>query len=529
MSGNQSEQKAEVKAVLASNVFRRAPTISQILAYVCERHFAGEVEKIKEYNIAVEALGRQPAAFEAGDDTIVRVEATRLRKRLREYYADEGASHPIQLRMSRTGYAPEFVSVRDEPGRERKEMAAGGGKPPAASIRPLLPAMPAKKGKRSGQWRPSHPRLAAGVGLLFLGTLVAWWVLHTRDVGAHVVERGAGASRTAIPPDVSAMEGVRILAGCTRPHFVDSLGQTWLSDRYYTGGKIADVPADDILGVTDPVSYRTAREGAFRYDIPLKPGVYELRLLLMETFWGRGNRTLSGDATRRFNVSLNGRPLLSDLDLLADAGFFHLPADRVFKDISPAPDGFLHLAFTPIEWAKSPASLCGIEILPATPGRLQPVRIAAGGPSYWDRAGRLWGADRYFVNGRTMFMSSAAVRGTTDPELYRYQRFGHFSYSIPVAPQGRYQVTLKFAELFFGKDTLTPKGQGQRIFDVFCNGVALLRNFEVLKAAGQSNRAVERVFHGLKPNAQGRLVLSFEPVRDYAQVQAIEVLDETPR
>ena len=256
--------------------------------------------------------------------------------------------------------------------------------------------------------------------------------------------------------------------------------------------------------------------------------MYELRLLFMETFWGKGNRTESGDASRVFNVTLNGRPLLTDLDILSDVGFFHLPADRVFKDISPAPDGCLHLEFTPTGLGAYPALLCGIELLPGTPGRLQPVRIAAGGASYWDRVGRLWGADRYFVNGRAMVMTSAMVRGSTDPELYRYQRFGHcFYYSIPVAPQGRYQVTLKFAELFFGEGTLNPDGQSKRLFDIFCNGVALLRNFEILKAAGQSNRAVERVFHGLAPNAQGRLVLSFKSVRDYAEVQAIEVLDES--
>lgn len=526
MPGSQFQQKAEVKAVLASNAFKRAPTISQILAYVCERYFAGELEKIKEYNIAVEALGREPAAFESGTDTIVRVEASRLRKRLREYYASEGAGHPIQLRLSRTGYAPEFVSMQDELGLEREDMAAGEGESLAGNAPPVPLAMPAETGQRSAEWRPSRRRLAAaGAGLLLAGALGAWLLVNTHGVRAHAVGPGAGASSTV---DASPMEGVRILAGGTRPHFVDSMGELWLSDRYYTGGNIADVPADDILGVTDPVPYRTAREGNFRYDIPLKPGVYELRLLFMETFWGKGNRTLSGDASRIFNVNLNGQRLLSDLDVLSDAGFFHLPADRVFKDISPAPDGFLHLEFTPPPWGKQPALLCGIEILPSTPGRLQPVRIAVGGPSYWDRAGRLWGADRYFINGRTMFMSSAAIRGTTDPELYRYQRFGHFSYSIPVAPQGRYQVTLKFAELFWGKDTLNPEGQGKRVFDVYCNGVALLRNFEILKAAGQSNLAVERVFHGLTPNGQGRLVLSFEPLRDYAEVQAIEVLDESP-
>jgi hypothetical protein len=532
MAESQFQQKAEVKAVLASDVFKRAPTVSRILAYVCKRYFAGELEKIREYNIGVEALGREPVAFEAGADPIVRVEATRLRKRLKDYYAGEGAGHPIQLRLPRSGYIPEFVSVEDEPGPEGEDTVVWGGEPPDESTPPALAAALAETTrKRPPERRLSSWLLTAGVGLLLAGALAAWWLVHTRGAGAHVLGPGAGASgRTATPPgDAAPLEGIRILAGYTHPRFVDNLGQLWLSDRYYTGGWATNAPADDILGVTDPVSYRTAREGTFRYDIPLKPGVYDLRLLFMEIFWGRGNRTLSGDDTRTFDVSLNGLPLLSELDVLSDVGLYHVPADRVFKDISPAPDGFLHLAFTPAGLGTQPALLCGIEIVPGTRGRLAPVRIAAGGPSYWDRAGRLWGADRYFVNGRAVSVSNSVVRGTSDPELYVNQRYGHFSYSIPVAPQGRYRVTLKFAELFWGTVRFAPDGQGRRVFDVFCNGIALLRNFEILKAAGQSNLAVDRVFHGLTPNAQGRLVLSFESVRDYAAVQAIEVLDESPR
>jgi hypothetical protein len=65
------------------------------------------------------------------------------------------------------------------------------------------------------------------------------------------------------------------------------------------------------------------------------------------------------------------------------------------------------------------------------------------------------------------------------------------------------------------------------VFDVYCNGMVLLKNFDVFKEAGMACRAVRKTFHGLKPNAQGKLVLSFVPVVDYATVRAIEVEDET--
>jgi len=68
---------------------------------------------------------------------------------------------------------------------------------------------------------------------------------------------------------------------------------------------------------------------------------------------------------------------------------------------------------------------------------------------------------------------------------------------------------------------------GSRVFDVYCNGTVLLQNFDVFKEAGMACRGVKRTFHRLKPNAQGKLVLEFVPVVDYATVRAIEVEDET--
>jgi len=68
-------------------------------------------------------------------------------------------------------------------------------------------------------------------------------------------------------------------------------------------------------------------------------------------------------------------------------------------------------------------------------------------------------------------------------------------------------------------------GHGKRVFDVYCNGVALLRRFDIFKEAG-ANRGVVKTFRGLEPNGQGKLQLWFMPARDYANVFAIEVTPE---
>src|SRR5438270_342930 len=103
-------ERHELDAILASGILNRAPNLAHLLSYVCAKYFEGAAEQIKEYNIAVEALGR-PADFDQKRDSIVRVEAHRLRKRLREYYEADGASHPIRIDIPPGQYIPRFFSV----------------------------------------------------------------------------------------------------------------------------------------------------------------------------------------------------------------------------------------------------------------------------------------------------------------------------------------------------------------------------------------------------------------------------------
>jgi hypothetical protein len=135
-----------------------------------------------------------------------------------------------------------------------------------------------------------------------------------------------------------------------------------------------------------------------------------------------------------------------------------------------------------------------------------------------------------------LHIARTPVSRTSDFDLYSGERFGHFTYTIPVAP-GKYKVTLRFAETYWGRENQHPSlpdqsgspvgGVGTRVFDVYCNGTALLRNFDISKEAGGPLTAIDKTFHNLQPDAQGKLVLSFVPVRDYACVDALEVEEES--
>jgi Malectin domain len=85
---------------------------------------------------------------------------------------------------------------------------------------------------------------------------------------------------------------------------------------------------------------------------------------------------------------------------------------------------------------------------------------------------------------------------------------------------------LKFAETYFGQNNPGKGGVGSRVFDISCNGEPLLRNFDIFKEAGGENRALDRTIHGLQANAQGKLMLTFVPIQNYASVGSIEVIPE---
>ncbi len=102
------EIRRQLQSILASPIFHGSKRCQQFLEYVCEKSLSGEAGALKERMIAIEVFGRQPQT-DLGDDTIVRVGAREVRKRLAQYYVTpEGAASEVRIDLPPGSYAPEI-------------------------------------------------------------------------------------------------------------------------------------------------------------------------------------------------------------------------------------------------------------------------------------------------------------------------------------------------------------------------------------------------------------------------------------
>lgn len=508
------EVRAEAEAVLLSGIFERAPNLESFFRYICERHFCGQAEQLNQYSIAVEALGR-PSHFDQKKDSIVRVEANRLRKRLSEYYQGEGSGHKIHISIPPGGYAPQFVSFE----RPSAALEPSQNTPLRIEASKERHTEPVIEQPRPFQFPLPSRRVASFLAVLAAAAvfgLVKWPVLS----GGNATAEFGHEIWKSVPGEIVPAE-FRMLAGYHGKTFSDVQGRDWHPDAYYSGGRSTMLTTNLVIeGLPASGFVKSERTGRFRYDIPVREGLYEIHLYFVETEYGIGNRKGGGDGSRLFRLAINGVSQIDIFDVHAEAGGPNRLFVRVFKDISRASDGKIHIAFEPLTGM---ALVNAIEILPSAAGRIRPIRIVAQDHSVTDSDGHVWFADEFVVGG-TQVLRRNTLFHDRNCALYQGERFGNFTYHLPLAP-GKYRLTLHFAETWFGTPSAVGNRQEHRLFNLYANGEALLRNFDILREAGGPNRGIAEVFEGLEPNAQGELALQFVPVANYAEVNAIEVVE----
>ncbi len=539
---NRREEKAELEAVLASEAFAKSQNLARLLSYLCGKYFDGRACDLKEYNIGVEALGR-PAGFDPTSNSIVRVELHRLREKLKKYYETEGLHDPVVIVLEPGNYAPHLlarpevltqlapqgITPSSESAEKLGEETEQTGpervpKPSWQLIKRISTSLPTWRGRSLARFLVP---VLAFVLVAAVAFVVAWKSRLVRSQTANPAAPTLESRKVAASDEPGQV--LRILSGYSKNQYIDYAGEVWGPDRYFSGGTALGGTPQFIDRTMDPTLYQNCRYGDFTYDIPLKWGVYELRLYFAETVYGPGSLAGGGESSRIFNVVLNDKPILTEFDPTANAGASHTADVRVFHDVTPAPDGQLHLRFSRFQGtgtgsAQDQPILNALEIVPGIPGKMRPVRIVAQNNSYTDRSGQVWRPDVYASQGR-LVLHNRPVAQTADPGLYYGERFGHFSYAIPVA-SGKYALTLHFAETYFGLQNPGGGGAASRLFDVYCNGVRILHEFDIFKEASGANRALVKTFHNLEPSPQGKLLLTFVPVKNYAFVNAIEVSSE---
>ena len=489
--------------MLASDVFKRSPKLSRLLLYLCEKCFQGLADEITEYAIGLDVLGRDPN-FDPQQDALVRVDTHHLRKRLKEYYATTGSEHEIHIIVPSGSYVPQFVvgqasrPVSGSPRVEASNAVAGAGtvSPPETHAAEI-----------PGAARLNLAWIAGGLAALMV-LAGWWWVAAGREKAAPALAAAPPHGLVASRQDAA----IRIAAGDRPENYIDHLGRIWMSDRFFQGGAAFRRGPLQIQRTLDGELFLSGREGQFVYDIPLSPGTYELHLYFAET-------GVASESLRGVSMAINSVPFPT-VDIASDAGGIATATVKIFKNISPAKDGILHLTFL----GTGPSFLNALEIVPGIPGKMLPIRLTARESAYRDHQGQFWTPDESSAGGRRS-TSTAQIEGTADPGLYQTDRVGHFTYSIPVVEGSRYTVRLHFAEPWFSQAD-PGGGIGSRVFDVYCNGATLLKNFDILKEAGGGKRAAIRVFHGVEASPQGKLDLTFVPVVNYALVNAIEVIEE---
>ena len=149
------EVRAELDRLLASEAFAASARLQRFLRYVVEQALAGKGDELKEYSIGTSVFDRDEQ-YDPRIDSIVRVEAGRLRSKLDEYYNGAGRPDDVVIRIPRGTYAPLFER------RVTEQFAT-----PATGTSPVS--------RPSPSWRPAIALLSAAV--------VAAAIAATTDVG----------------------------------------------------------------------------------------------------------------------------------------------------------------------------------------------------------------------------------------------------------------------------------------------------------------------------------------------------------
>jgi hypothetical protein len=285
------------------------------------------------------------------------------------------------------------------------------------------------------------------------------------------------------------------------------------ADTSFTGGtagsSISSVNTSGVVAPAPASVYRSWRSDNVGFDYSatniMAGSYYLIRMHFAENTW-----RLAGQ--RLFDVILNGREVLSDFDILANAGTYNQATVQEFIAVADV-TGKVQLHF-----GKGSMDVPQVNGLEAYPVSGFVAGVNAGGSAIGD-----FKSDAGFSGGTvTSTPLPIDATGLLEPApdaAYQSQREGIFSYTMSnLVPAANHIVRLHFAESTYA-------AAGQRVFSVSINNKIMLRNFDVLKYAGGPYKAVVREFLAIADN-NGQIKINFtNGSAGQAMVSAIEILN----
>jgi len=116
----QAAVRAELDGMLKAPIFSQSNRCKRFLSYIVLQTLSGNAGELKERTIGISVFERTND-YDTGDDSIVRVTANDIRKRLSQYYRESVDAHPVQIELPRGSYVPEFRFHPPRPGKKSAE------------------------------------------------------------------------------------------------------------------------------------------------------------------------------------------------------------------------------------------------------------------------------------------------------------------------------------------------------------------------------------------------------------------------
>lgn len=177
--------RCQLARILAHPRFGQSLGLARFLRFTVEQTIEGRGDGLKETVLGVEVFGRGPD-FDSRLDPIVRVQAAKLRARLKEYYAEDGAKDPLIIDLPKGGYSPVFRWRADRPETSAERVASSSPSPTPNR---------AQTSRRLWIW--------TWIGIAFafaFGLVIGGWLLTSRqEVPPHPIRITADAGATTFP------------------------------------------------------------------------------------------------------------------------------------------------------------------------------------------------------------------------------------------------------------------------------------------------------------------------------------------
>src|SRR3954471_15877252 len=131
----QTAVRAELDSILKAPIFAQSGRCKRFLSYVVLETLTGNAAELKERTIGINVFERAND-YDTGDDSIVRVTANEVRKRIGQFYQESPQSHLVQIDLPRGSYVPEF---RIQPSRQAEIQPSQQVEKPAVSADAVEP------------------------------------------------------------------------------------------------------------------------------------------------------------------------------------------------------------------------------------------------------------------------------------------------------------------------------------------------------------------------------------------------------